>query len=105
MTLAPMLTGDLPPIDSESLATYLASKGWESESSASSFAKIWYLPNQADDAPDLIVPTQDDVADFKIRLSEILRSLQKIESRPEEIIAREIILFSKATRKAGLDFS
>lgn len=94
MTLAHMFTGDLPPIDSESLATYLAANGWESEASVSPFAKIWYRPNQADDAPDLIVPIQDDVADFKVRLSEIFRNLQKIESRPEELIARDIILSS-----------
>lgn len=94
MTLSPQFTGGLPPVDSESLATYLAANGWVSEPSSSPFAKIWYRPNQSNDTTDLIVPTQDDVADFRVRTSEIFRSLQKIESRPEELIARDVILSS-----------
>lgn len=91
MTLAPPYTGDLPPIDSESLAIYLAANGWLSEPSASPFAKIWYRPDHVNEATDLIVPTQDDVADFRVRISEVFRTLQQIESRPEELIARDVI--------------
>jgi hypothetical protein len=96
MTASPLfnVNPDLPAIDSESISAYLASKGWVSEASYSPLAKIWYRPDRSGDETELIVPTQDDVVDFRIRIAEVFRSLQKIESRPENLIARDIAFSS-----------
>ena len=82
----------LSTISPEDLAAYLSARGWLADASSSPYARVWHHGENPDESTELTVPTQCDIVDYKIRVGEILRSLQSFESRSKSLIAKDILL-------------
>ena len=92
MTFTLFEDNPLSCISPEDLAAYLSARGWLADASSSPYARVWHHGESPDESTEVIVPTQRDIVDYKIRVGEILRGLQSFESRSKSLIAKDILL-------------
>jgi hypothetical protein len=66
-----------------SVMAYLRARGWQQRPSYTERATIWTLADEEDqDAYEILLPLSKDVRDFRLRMAEVLRTLEVAEQRP-----------------------
>jgi hypothetical protein len=64
------------------VAAYLRSKGWQEEPSGYERASLWRYEADSEKSEDLLLPTDTNLRDFVLRMSEVVRTLEQVEDRP-----------------------
>ncbi|NNM60730.1 MAG: hypothetical protein HKM03_01015 [Steroidobacteraceae bacterium] len=67
---------------------YLRAKGWQQEGDLGSKATLWVTGGDTDD--EIILPMRRELGDFDLRMSEVLRTLEKVEARSQLDILRDL---------------
>jgi hypothetical protein len=70
----------LGPLD---LASYLRAKGWQQQPDRGQRASLWLWRTPGGDELDVLLPSTREVADYNIRVSEVLHALSIAEGRSE----------------------
>jgi hypothetical protein len=73
------------------IAAYLQAKGWHREPSGYEQAELWTLKINRDEPAEALVPTNGNVRDFALRVSELLSTLEYLEQRSQLEIVRDIL--------------
>ena len=80
----------LRPVD---LIAYLRASGWSRETEIEQKASIWLKLDMLGQ-PDVVVPLRRDAADFALRISEVLGTLESVEQRSQEDIFKDLLTAS-----------
>jgi hypothetical protein len=71
-------------------AAYLRSKGWRKDADLNGKGNIWLLRSEADEDIDVTLPLHRDLADYTLRMGELLHTLSYAEQRSELDILRDL---------------
>ncbi len=63
------------------VADYLKSRGWRRDQDVESKGAIWLYHDEKGDEYEIMLPTNRDVGDFAIRMSEAIHTLGEVEER------------------------
>lgn len=80
----------LKRISPNQLAAYLQEKGWLQESYIEKKASIWVIKN-GNEEEEVLLPLNANFRDYSFRISEILKTLESIEQRPQDDIFNNLI--------------
>ena len=67
---------------------YLRAKGWQQEGDLGSKATLWVTGT--DTGNEIVLPMRRELGDFDLRMSEVLRTLEKVEARSQLDILRDL---------------
>jgi hypothetical protein len=81
----------LRKIDPNQVAVYLEKKGWRQESYIDQKASIWTIADTSEDEAEVLLPLNTSFRDYPFRVSEILKTLEAIEQRPQTDIYNNLI--------------
>ena len=85
----PSALSGLKPLE---VASYLRVHGWRQEAEFDGRGSIWVLSGTADrDEADVSLPLRRDIADFRLRMNEVVRTLAQVECRREEAIIHDLL--------------
>jgi hypothetical protein len=77
------------------VASYLRVQGWRQEADLNGKGSLWLLgPGNGQDEADVTLPLRRDLGDFELRMSEVVRTLGRIECRPEAEIVQDLLTTS-----------
>lgn len=82
---------ELRLLEPESIQAYLRFRGWLSEDAGHPRAKLWYI-DIGRDSFEALLPSTQVVRDYVLRVSELLRTLERVEQRSQLDIVRDITL-------------
>lgn len=85
-------SGTLAALKPLEVASYLRVHGWQQEDELDGRGSVWVLPG-ADSRRevDVTVPLSRDLADFSLRMIEVIRMLAQVERRREEDVVRDLL--------------
>lgn len=84
-------SGDALVIAPTSVMAYLRTRGWQQRPSFTERATIWTLADEEDqDAYEILLPLSQDVRDFRLRMAEVMHTLEVAEQRPAAQIAVDL---------------
>ena len=73
------------------VASYLRVHGWRQEADLNGKGSVWLLPAEVDARRrTLRLPLQRDLGDFALRMGDVLRTLRRVERRPEPEILQDL---------------
>jgi hypothetical protein len=72
------------------LAAYLRSNGWRKEADLFGKGSLWLLQNPDQQEFDITLPARPEMADYALRMSEVLNTLAIVERRSQLEILRDI---------------
>jgi hypothetical protein len=72
------------------IAAYLDYKGWRKEKEAEGIASLWSNRNQNQEKITLLLPLDNDFADFEIKIEELLSVLARFEERSETEVLKAL---------------
>ena len=77
------------------VASYLRVQGWRQEADLNGKGSLWLLgPVNGHDEADVTLPLRRDLGDFELRMSEVVRTLGRVEKRPEAEILQDLLTTS-----------
>ena len=77
------------------VASYLRVQGWRQEADLNGKGSLWLLgPGNGHDEADVTLPLRRDLGDFELRMSEVVRTLGRVEKRPEAEILQDLLTTS-----------
>jgi len=77
------------------VASYLRVQGWRQEADLNGKGSLWLLgPGNGRDEADVTLPLRRDLGDFELRMSEVVRTLGRVERRPEAEILQDLLTTS-----------
>ena len=77
------------------VASYLRVQGWRQEADLNGKGSLWLLgPVNGHDEADVTLPLRRDLGDFELRMSEVVRTLSRVEKRPEAEILQDLLTTS-----------
>jgi hypothetical protein len=72
------------------IADYLHYKGWRKEKEVEGIASLWYRKNQNNEKIILLLPLDNEFADFAIKIEELLSVVAKFEKRAEAEVLKAL---------------
>ena len=77
------------------VASYLRVHGWRQEADLNGKGSVWLLPAEVGrEEADITLPLQRDLGDFALRMGDVLRTLRRVERRPEPEILQDLMTTS-----------
>jgi hypothetical protein len=74
------------------VASYLRVQGWRQDADLNGKGSLWLLgPGNGHDEADVTLPLRRDLGDFELRMSEVVRTLGRVEKRPEAEILQDLL--------------
>lgn len=71
------------------MAAYLRAKGWRKEADLNGKGSLWLKEGPNGEVFDITLPLKRDLADYALRMGELLRTLATAERRSELDILRD----------------
>jgi hypothetical protein len=75
----------------DDIVVYLRSKGWQEEPSGYERGSLWIYEAEGGKSADLLLPTDTNLRDFVLRMSEVVRTLAQVEDRPQIEVLRDLL--------------
>jgi hypothetical protein len=72
------------------LAGYLRANGWRKETDLDGKGSLWLFQNPDDQEFDITLPARGEMADYALRMSEVLETLAAVERRSQSEVLRDI---------------
>lgn len=84
--------GALAALKPLEVASYLRVHGWQQEAELDGRGSVWVLPAATDrEEADVTLPLSRSLADFPLRMTEVIRTLAQVERRREEEVVRDLL--------------
>ncbi len=91
MKVAVQDTATLRTLRPLEVAAYLRAKGWREEADFSGKASLWLFEQPEGSAFDVTLPLRRSLADYTLRMEELLTTLASVEQRSQLEVLRDIL--------------